>query len=318
MNKNPITQNKFIQYNLSIPYYSNSKFLLKKKNIYIPKENIRYSKQEYNDFQKDIPAHKIHRGNCITPIKNLSAYENAEIQSTITSQLLSKKYQNILQKDKNIKNYLYSENKELKKDIELQKLKLKEDLTKIIKNSLSLAKNIYKIENMSVDNRHIKKKNSNENIKLKNVKQKNIEFLDSIGINIVPLNDKNNNIYINIDKTWNYINKISKGKNNIDDVLRYKILNNLLVLTGKKKNKIIKSSNSKKSECKKNYKTINFEEQNDKKKNDIKIEIIPIKKRTMIPFNNNRQKMIQIINRSYNFSSSVDKNELQQKPKSDI
>ena len=40
MNKNPITQNKFIQYNLSIPYYSNSKFLLKKKEYL-------YSKRKY-------------------------------------------------------------------------------------------------------------------------------------------------------------------------------------------------------------------------------------------------------------------------------
>ena len=305
MIKIPKPKNNTINEKLSIPYYSNVKFLYKNGKKNNSKTNI--STNLYNDNLKKITLKKVPRPSCHTPIKNLDAYEKAEIESAINAQLKSRKYQNILLKDREIKNYLHLENNEIKKDIEQQKMKLKEDLTKIIKDSLSLAKNTYKTLNLSMDNRHTKKSNS---------KQKNIDFLSSIGISIEPLDNRNNNINVNIDKTWNYVNKISKGKNKIDDILRYKIVNNLMVLTGKKRNNILNRSNSKKSSTKNSnnnnnnkYIKINLKKNvnnSNKVINEEKNKMNHMNRSINIPFNNNRHRMIEIINRSYNLTTNID------------
>ena len=319
MMKIPKPKNSIINEKLCIPYYSNSKFLYKKRKKNYSKTNI--SSNLYNNIPNNITLKKIPRPTCITPIRNLDAYEKAEIESAINNQIKSKKYQNILLKDKEIKNYLHLEKKELKKDIAQQKMKLKEDLTKIIKDSISLAKNTYKRVNLSVDSRDVKKSNS---------KQKNIDFLNSIGINIEPLNNRNNNINVNIDKTWNYVNKISKGKgkNNIDDILRYKIVHNLMVITGKKRKNILNRSNSKNNKSNtinkssNNYIKINQKRKNNnynKTTNENKIKINPMNRSINIPFSNNRHRMIEIINRSYNLTTNADdKNELQQISKTEF
>ena len=314
MMKIPKPKNSTINERLCIPYYSNSKFLYKKGKKNYSKTNI--SSNLYNTIPKNITLKKIPRLNCITPIRNLDAYEKAEIESAINNQIKSKKYQNIILKDREIKNYLHLENNEVKKDIEQQKLKLKEDLTKIIKDSISLAKNTYKRVNLSVDSRDVKKSNS---------KQKNIDFLNSIGISIEPLNNRNNNINVNIDKTWNYVNKISKGKNNIDDILRYKIVHNLMVITGKKRQNILNRSNSKNNKSNNinnNYIKINQKRKvnnNNKSTNENKIKMNPMNRSINIPFRNNRHRMIEIINRSYNLTTNADdKNELQQFSKTEF
>ena len=316
MMKIPKPKNSTINERLCIPYYSNSKFLYKKRKKNYSKTNI--SSNLYNNIPKNITLKKIPRPNCITPIRNLDAYEKAEIESAINNQIKSKKYQNIILKDREIKNYLHLENNEVKKDIEQQKLKLKEDLTKIIKDSISLAKNTYKTVNLSVDSRDVKKSNS---------KQKNIDFLNSIGISIEPLNNRNNNINVNIDKTWNYVNKISKGKNNIDDILRYKIVHNLMVITGKKRKNILNRSNSKNNKSNNNNSSNNYIKINQKRKvnnnnkttNENKIKMNPMNRSINIPFRNNRHRMIEIINRSYNLTTNADdKNELQQISKTEL
>ena len=326
MIKIPKPKNNPLNEKLSIPYYSNSKFLYKKGKKNYSKTNI--SSNLYNNIPKNITLKKIPRPNCISPIRYLDAYEKAQIESAINNQLKSKKYQSIILKDREIKNYLHIENNEFKKDIEQQKKKLKEDLTKIIKDSISLAKNTYKTLNLSVDHRDVKKSNS---------KGKNIDFLNSIGISIEPLNNRNNKINVNIDKTWNYVNKISKGKNNIDDILRYKIVHNLMVITGKKGKSILNRSHSKGNNSYNNSTSYNNNNNNNRytkinqKKNfnnnnncnkiinENKTKMNPMNRSINIPFSNNRHRMIEIINRSYNLTTNADdKNEQQQITKTEF
>jgi uncharacterized protein involved in exopolysaccharide biosynthesis len=57
------------------------------------------------------------------------------------------------------------------------------------------------------------------------------DFLNSLGIDMENLNV--NNINIDIDKCWNYIVKIAKGKN-VEDILRYKVVNVIMNLVEKK------------------------------------------------------------------------------------
>ena len=134
----------------------------------------------------------------------------------------------------------------------------------------------------------------------------------------------------NIDKTWNYVNKISKGKNNIDDLLRYKIVHNLMVITGKKKNNILNRSNSKNkgtiiNNNNSNYIKINHNQKRKVNNNNINNKIVnknklnPMSRSINIPFTNNRHRMIEIINRSYNLTTNADdKNDLQQISKTEF
>ena len=57
------------------------------------------------------------------------------------------------------------------------------------------------------------------------------DFLNSLGIDMENLNS--NNINIDIDKCWNYIVKLAKGKN-VEDILRYKVVNIIMNLVEKK------------------------------------------------------------------------------------
>ena len=299
---------KTINVKLSIPYFSNSKLKLKKRKYNNSKSKI----NPYNCNPKDITIKKIIKSNYITPIKGLNAYEKAEIESNITNQLLSKKYQTILQRDKEINYYLTSENNEIKKDIAQEKIKLKEDLSKIIKDTLLLSKNICKGNNLSVDNKIIKPNNSQVYLR-----QKNIEFLNALGINIESLNKNKKNYNINIDKAWNYINKIKKGKNNIDDILRYKIVNSILIIKGKNMYRAINKSSSNITSNNICGKKIIKKKLIDKNKNKNTINEINnkpiIKNINNIPFDNNRIRMIELINRSYNYTTAADdKNESQE------
>jgi hypothetical protein len=65
---------------------------------------------------------------------------------------------------------------------------------------------------------------------MNSVLEKN-DFLNSLGVDMENLNV--NNVNIDIDKCWNYIVKIAKGKN-VEDILRYKVVNIIMNLTEKK------------------------------------------------------------------------------------
>ena len=101
--------------------------------------------------------------------------------------------------------------------------------------------------------------------------QKKTEFLSLIGVNSENLDI--NNIDIDIEKAWKYIQKISKGRN-IEDILRYKVVNDIMSVTEKKATKKAKKIYEKLEIYKKYMKKKNEED----KKNQIKEEKILIKK----------------------------------------
>lgn len=283
---------------LFVPYYSNSK-----SHSFIHNYKGKKTINSNLNNGKNLKLKIIRRNIYFPELRSLDAYEKADIESNITKQLKSNNIQNILEKDKKIKYYLTTENNEIKKEINQKKLKLKEDLIKIINDCLSLVKISHKYKNSSIDNKKLKNNNSQINIR-----QKNKQFLDSIGINIEIFKNKKNNVNINIDKAWNYINKISNGKNNIDDILKYKIVNTILNLIGETKNKIIIRKHSQDNHKNEIPKKI-IRDKNSKQRNKINNNKILI---DVNPYENNRLKMIDIINRSYNFVTTTgDKNEFQ-------
>ena len=184
--------------------------------------------------------------------KNLkTAYENAEIEGTIAHYIHEQKHQNLLKKEKKIRKVCHQRNQIYKKNFETKKERLKIELTRIIKDALKFSKKNSAVRAMLPDNindivAQVKKETQDlsmtlnlsrvsrisrvSSIGMYSILEKN-DFLNSLGIDTENLNV--NNVNIDIDKCWNYIVKIAKGRN-VEDILRYKVVNTIMNLTEKK------------------------------------------------------------------------------------
>ena len=182
---------------------------------------------------------------------NKNAYENADIESKINSHLKKQKYQNLLENEKDIKQLCIDKNKEIKKQFVNKKNKLKEQLTTIIKDALKFSNKNNPVRAMLPDNineivekakketqdlsltlniSHISKISRASSVGIRSSIKKN-EFLNLLGVDVENLNV--NNVNIDIDKCWNYIVQLSKGRK-IEDILRYKVVNEIMSITEKK------------------------------------------------------------------------------------
>ena len=181
--------------------------------------------------------------------KKKTAYEKAEVEGNINNQLNKQKHQNLLEKEKNLKKLFHKVYSIKQKKLDNKKLKLKGELTRIIKNALLFSKKNSVVRAMLPDNinevvENVKKETQNISLNISRISaiskvssigmfsslEKN-EFLNSLGIDMENLNA--NNVNIDIDKCWNYIVKIAKGKK-IEDILRYKVVNVIMNLVEKK------------------------------------------------------------------------------------
>jgi hypothetical protein len=183
--------------------------------------------------------------------KNKTAYEKANLQSKINYFIKAQKHQNLLEKEKNIKKLCGDKNDEIKKIINNKKNKLKEELTKIIKDAIKFSKKNNPIRSMLPENineivekakketqelslslnmSHISKISKVSSIGAKSSIQK-IQFLNLLGVDLENLND--NNVNLDIDKCWHFVEKIAKGRK-VEDILRYKVVNEIMNVTEKK------------------------------------------------------------------------------------
>ena len=202
-------------------------------------------------YQKN-PGHifnVFYKTNFLEENKSLKANERADLQSEMNTHLKKQKYQILLEKDFLIQNVCNKKNNEIKTEFNERKMKIKNKLIQIIRESLIFAKNNSPVGAMLQSNvqnflERIKTepdnslislestKENNEKTKLDNIKknkkkQKN-EFLRLIGVDVENLSL--NNINLNIDKAWNYILKLGNGRN-IEDILRMKVVNSIMSLT---------------------------------------------------------------------------------------
>ena len=202
-------------------------------------------------YQKN-PGHifnVFYKTNFLEENKSLKANERADLQSEMNTHLKKQKYQILLEKDFLIQNVCNKKNNEIKTEFNERKMKIKNKLIQIIRESLIFAKNNSPVGAMLQSNvqnflERIKTepdnslislestKENNEKTKLDNIKknkkkQKN-EFLRLIGVDVENLSI--NNINLNIDKAWNYILKLGNGRN-IEDILRMKVVNSIMSLT---------------------------------------------------------------------------------------
>ena len=157
------------------------------------------------------------------------------------------KYQTLLKKDKNITNLCNIKNKEIKSQLDNRKIKLKNELTRIINDALLFSKKNSPVKSMLPSNineivENFKKQNKEVNVslnitnlsKISNLgdsKPKKNEFLTLLGVDLENLTV--NHVNIDIDKAWDFVLKWSKGRN-IEDILRLKVVNAIMGLTEKK------------------------------------------------------------------------------------
>ena len=243
-----------------LSYRSNSQNHYKNISDYNYEHRIKLNPTgEYKtmDIRNQIPTNHIHDSYIKLDYlshksnKNKDAYENADIQSKINFQIKKQKHQNLLANDKDIKKLCFDKNNEIKKNFEIKKNKLKEELTRIIKDALKFSKKNNPIRSMLPENineivekakketqdlsltlniSHISKVSRVSSIGVNSSIKKN-EFLNLLGVDVENLNV--NNVNIDIDKCWNFIVKIAKGRK-VEDILRYKVVNEIMSITEKK------------------------------------------------------------------------------------
>jgi hypothetical protein len=137
-----------------------------------------------------------------------------------------------------------------KKKLENKKLLLKRELTRIIKDALLFSKKNNAVRAMLPDNINeivasVKKETQDLSLTLNLSRVSRISRVSSLGISTLEKNDflnslgvdmenfNENNVNIDIDKCWDYVVKIAKGKN-IEDIMRYKVVNIIMNLVEKK------------------------------------------------------------------------------------
>ena len=214
------------------------------------------------DIRDQIPTYHINdivlKTNYLNELDEIKAFDKANIETDINSQIKKQKYQLLLKKDSNINKLCRAKSNEIKLQFENRKKNLQDQLTSIIKDSLLFAKKNSPVAamlppemmeffekmkdenednsiNLSFSNKSIRskseKKDSLRNNKKKYIKKSKNEFLSLIGVDVDNLSS--NNVSVDIDKAWNFVLKWAKGRN-VDEILRYKVVNSIMSLTEKK------------------------------------------------------------------------------------
>ena len=238
-------------------FRSNSQLHYKDISNYNYEHRIRLNPSgEYNthDIRYNVPSshvkHYLQKSDYLSKsTTSMTSFENAEVESKIASHTQKQKYQKLLSNDKHINELCSNKNKEIREEINKKKQKLKKELTRIINDAILFSKKNNPVKSMLPENINEivdKAKKETQDLSLSlNIsnlskissitgttkKPKKIEFLSLIGVDME--NMKYNHININIDKAWKFIQKIAKGRN-IEDILRYKVVNAIMSMTEKK------------------------------------------------------------------------------------
>jgi len=227
------------------------------------------------ELRDQIPTYHIRdiilKTNYLNELDAIKAFEKADIESDINAQLKRQKYQLLLEKDLNINNICKTKNNEIK-----------------VHNSDNFLESSKSIRSQS----ETKFKNTN---KKKFIKKKKNEFLSLIGVDVDNLSI--NNINIDIDKAWDFVLKWAKGRN-VDEILRYKVVNSIMSLTEQKASEKVKKIYQK-LELYKEYKRKQKREEMRKKKEEEKKRMEELKK--MDPTDLIRLKMKESLSKEKTF-----------------
>lgn len=273
------------------------------------------------DYRDQIPIGHMRdiilKTNYLNEINEIKAFDKARFEEDIHSQIQKQKYQLLLEKDLHINKICQTKNNEIKTQFENRKKYLKDQLTSIIKDSLLFAKKNSPVaamlppevneffENLKnegdenpdlfADSNTKRSKSSNKN---KYIKKHKNEFLSLIGVDVDNLSI--NNINVDIDKAWNFVLKWAKGRN-VDEILRYKIVNSIMSLTEQKASEKVKKIYQKLSIFKEHKRKKRREEMRKKKEEERK-KLEELKK--MDPRDIIRMKMKGSLSEKKNFNQT--------------
>lgn len=201
------------------------------------------------DIRSQIPTNHIpdtlYKVDYLQVGENLNAFQNADYQSSIRDIIKKQKYQKLLENDEHINLLCKNKNKEIKNGLDKRKIKLKEELTRIIRDALIFSKKNSPVKSMLPENigeiiEKMKKENEDISLNLSRISKSSMgnetkpsrnDFLQVLGVDVDNLTPEN--INIDIEQAWNYINKWGKGRN-VDEILRYKVVNSIMSLNEKK------------------------------------------------------------------------------------
>jgi len=214
------------------------------------------------DLRNQIPTSHIQdvilKTNYLNELDEIKAFDKANKQADIHANLKKHKYQLLLEKDSSINKRCKTKNNEIRTEFDNRKRSLRDQLTSIIKDSLTFAKKNNPVVSMlppevnefyekmkaegddtsvhfSTSSKTLRSNTESkvvDNKKSKKFKKKHKnEFLSSIGLDVDNLSI--NNINIDMDKAWKTVLKWAKGRN-VDEILRYKMVNSIMSLTEKK------------------------------------------------------------------------------------
>lgn len=179
-----------------------------------------------------------------------SAFDKAKEESETTIRKNEKKYQTTEQRRDIINDIVLERNKKIKEKEMTEKKDLEETLTRVIQDSLKFTKQnspmIAMIPNKIISAiNHIKdkdKNNSSKNINniignslnlsiisnnsINQTKYESNAFLKALGLDLENLTPEN--IKINIDEAYNFIKKWKITRSDVNEIIRYKVVNEIM------------------------------------------------------------------------------------------
>lgn len=249
-----------LQYLKDCNIESNSEFYYRDltSNNYEHRIKLDPTNERKMDIRSYIPLNHLHQSIIkeppLPPSEN--AFDKADIESDIAKQISHHKYQQLLQKEKHIAEMNSKKNKEIRDNFIREKMELKAELTAIIRDALTFSKKnnpmIAMLPNSIVklqDNKALNISSNSLNMsQASRVSSRSVQkyesnaFLKSLGIDLLNLSP--DNINIDIDKAYANIQNW-KTDRNIREVIRYKVVNEIMSVEEKRASQKVEKLNKK-------------------------------------------------------------------------
>ena len=249
-----------LQYLKDCNIESNSEFYYRDltSNNYEHRIKLDPTNERKMDIRSYIPLNHLHQNIIkeppLPPSEN--AFDKADIESDIAKQISHHKYQQLLQKEKHIAEMNSKKNKEIRDNFIREKMELKAELTAIIRDALTFSKKnnpmIAMLPNSIVklqDNKALNISSNSLNMsQASRVSSRSVQkyesnaFLKSLGIDLLNLSP--DNINIDIDKAYANIQNW-KTDRNIREVIRYKVVNEIMSVEEKRASQKVEKLNKK-------------------------------------------------------------------------
>lgn len=226
-------------------HYNNSFISHYEKQIKLPFESDKNIQLNYNTIIH-LQSHLAQKESLLNESCTYSSFDKAALETLVTEQHLKHKREIIDNKRKIIEDVVIERNKMIKAKLNNDKLQLKAVLTRIIKDTLKFSEECTPMISMMPS----KVKKEMEKIDYKNIshslvnngsiskKNETNSFLSELGLDLNNLTP--DNIDIDIDKAYNFIKRWRIKREDVNEVIRMKVVNEIMNIEEKRSVKRIK------------------------------------------------------------------------------